>query len=159
MEWRGASLAAESVADFWSNQLNGIEAISRFRVEELEVPGASEAARNSNYVRARSILDNVDLFDAEFFGIYPREAELMDPQQRLFHRSCWQAFEDAGYDPFSYTGSVGVYAGCSMGTYFLSNACNSSSFIRKFTGAYQVENYSEMMETVATSWRLEFPIS
>ena len=136
---------AESVADFWRNQLNGVEAISRFRVEELEVPGAAEAARNSNYVLARSILDNVDLFDAEFFGIYPREAELMDPQQRLFLESCWQAFEDAGYDPFSYTGSVGVYAGCSMGTYFLSNACNSSSFIRKFTGAYQVENYSEMM--------------
>src|ERR1700722_20969622 len=128
---------AASVAQFWKNQLAGIESISHFRPEDLEVP--AQLARDPNYVMARSIIDNADQFDADFFGIYPREAELMDPQQRLFLESCWQAFEDAGYDPFIYTGSVGVYAGCSMGTYFLSNACNSSSFIRKFTGAYQVE--------------------
>ena len=94
---------------------------------------------------ARSILDDVDLFDAEFFGIYPREAELMDPQHRLFLESCWQAFEDAGYDPLSYSGSVGVYAGCSMGTYFLSQVCSNPAFIKKFTGGYQVGNYPEMM--------------
>ena len=136
---------ADSVADFWRNQLSGIEAISRFRANELEIPGAAEKARNSNYVLARSILENVDQFDAEFFGIYPREAELMDPQHRLFLESCWQAFEDAGYDPFAYQGSVGVFAGCSMGTYFLSRVCSNPDFIRKFTGAYQVGNYPEMM--------------
>ena len=96
---------ARSVAEFWRNQLNGIEAISHFRVEELEIPNAAEVARDPNYVRARSILEDVDLFDAEFFGIYPREAELMDPQQRLFLECCWEAFEDAGYDPSNYTGA------------------------------------------------------
>ncbi|MGH9454408.1 MAG: beta-ketoacyl synthase N-terminal-like domain-containing protein, partial [Terriglobia bacterium] len=136
---------AKSVAEFWNHQLNGVEAISHFRVEDLEVPGAEDLARDPNYVRARSILDDVDLFDAEFFGIYPREAELMDPQQRLFLECCWQAFEDAGYDPSNYPGPIGVYAGSSTSTYFLSRLCASPGFIRKFTGGYQVGNYPEMM--------------
>src|SRR5579872_5096617 len=98
---------ARSVAEFWRNQIAGIESISQFRVEDLEIPNAAQVSKDPTYVRARSILDDVDLFDAEFFGIYPREAELIDPQQRLFLESCWQAFEDAGYDPFAYPGPVG----------------------------------------------------
>ena len=136
---------ARSVAEFWRNQLNGIEAISQFRVDDLEVPHRVELSRDPDYVRARSILDDVDLFDAEFFGMYPREAELTDPQQRLFLECCWQAFEDAGYDPSSYPGSIGVYAGSSPSTYFLSRLCSQPDFIRKFTGGYQVANYPEML--------------
>jgi amino acid adenylation domain-containing protein len=136
---------ASSVAEFWRNQLEGVEAISHFEVEELEVPGARELSARPGYVRSRSVLKDVDLFDAEFFGIYPREAELMDPQHRLFLECCWQALEDAGYDPFSYPGSIGVHAGCSMPTYFLSRLCASDDFIQKFTGGYQVSNYLEML--------------
>src|ERR1700682_5151835 len=131
---------AGSVAEFWQNQLNGFEAISHFAIEELEVPGAAELAKNPNYVRARSVLPDVDLFDAEFFGIHPREAELMDPQHRLFLECCWQAFEDAGYDPAAYSGSIGVFAGSSMPTYFLSRLCTDKDFIPKFTGGYHVGN-------------------
>lgn len=136
---------ARSVGEFWRNQINGIEAISHFRVEDLEVPDALELAQDPNYVRARSILDDADLFDAEFFGIYPREAELMDPQQRLFLECCWQAFEDAGCDPSGFPGPIGVYAGSSTSTYFLSRVCAKPGFIQKFTGGYQVGNYTEMM--------------
>ena len=136
---------AQSVAEFWRNQLAGIESISHFRVEDLEIPDAVERSRDADYVRARSILEDADLFDAEFFGIYPREAELMDPQQRLFLECCWQAFEDAGYDPALYPGPIGVYAGCSTSTYFLSQLCTDPEFIRKFTSGYQVGNYPEMM--------------
>jgi amino acid adenylation domain-containing protein len=136
---------ASSVAEFWRNQLEGVEAISHFQVEELEVPDARELSARPSYVRARSVLDDVDLFDAEFFGIYPREAELMDPQHRLFLECCWQALEDAGYDPFSYRGSIGVHAGCSMPTYFLSQLCPKGDFIQKFTGDYQVGSYLEML--------------
>jgi amino acid adenylation domain-containing protein len=136
---------ARTVAEFWRNQLNGVESISHFSVEELEVPGAAELSRNPNYVRARSILADAGQFDPEFFGIYPREAELMDPQQRLFLECCWQAFEDAGYDPAACSGAVGVYAGSSASTYFLSNICKTPGFIESFTGTYQVGNYPEMM--------------
>ncbi|MGA8233752.1 MAG: amino acid adenylation domain-containing protein [Candidatus Acidiferrales bacterium] len=136
---------ARNVAEFWKNQLAGIESISHFTVEELEVPDAVELSRHPNYVRARSILEDVDLFDAEFFGMYPREAELMDPQQRLFLEVCWTALEDAGCDPFAYPGAIGVYGGNSVSTYFLSRLCADPDFIRRFTGAYQVGNYPEMM--------------
>jgi amino acid adenylation domain-containing protein len=136
---------AQNVAEFWRNQLEGVEAISRFKVEELEVPRARELSERPTYVRARSILADVDLFDAEFFGIYPREAELMDPQHRLFLECCWEALEDAAYDPFTYPGSIGVHAGCSMPTYLLSRRCASDAFFQKFTSGYQVGNYLEMM--------------
>ncbi len=136
---------AQSVAEFWRNQIAGIEAISQFRVEELEVPRVSEIAGKPNYVRARSVLDGVEMFDADFFGIYPREAELTDPQQRVFLECCWQALEDGGYDPFSFAGLIGVYAGCSPSTYFLTRLCTQPGFIEKFTGGYQVGNYPEMM--------------
>ena len=136
---------ARSVAEFWRNQLQGVEAVSHFSVDELEIPNASEIALQPGYVRARSVLSDSDLFDAEFFGIYPREAELMDPQQRLFLECCWDAFEDAGYDPFAYPLPIGVFGGCSVSTYFLSRLCINPGFISKFTGAYQVGNYPEMM--------------
>jgi amino acid adenylation domain-containing protein len=136
---------ARSVAEFWRNQLDGIEGISHFRVEDLEIPNAAEVARNPNYVRAHSVLDEVDMFDPDFFGIYPKEAELIDPQQRLFLECCWQAFEDAGYDPANYPGPIGVYAGSSTSTYFLSRLCTNPGFIQKFVGGYQVDNYPEMM--------------
>jgi amino acid adenylation domain-containing protein len=136
---------AATVAEFWKNQLAGIESISHFRVEELEVQGAAELARNPNYVKARSVIDGADLFDADFFGIYPREAELMDPQQRIFLECCWQALEDGGYDPGAYAGAIGVYAGSSTSTYFLSRLCSKPGFIEGFTGGYQVGNYAEMM--------------
>lgn len=136
---------AQSVAEFWRNQLNGIEAISHFRADELEVPNAAELSKDPSYVRARSVLEDVGLFDADFFGILPRDAELMDPQQRLFLESCWQAFEDAGYDPSTYPGSVGVYAGSSQSTYFLTRLCTNPGFIAKYSGGYQVGSYPEMM--------------
>ena len=136
---------AQSVAEFWRNQLNGVEAISHFRVDELEVPNAAELSKDPSYVRARSILEDVGLFDAEFFGILPRDAELMDPQQRLFLESCWQAFEDAGYDPSIYPGPIGVFAGSSQSTYFLTRLCTNPGFIAKYSGGYQVGSYPEMM--------------
>jgi amino acid adenylation domain-containing protein len=136
---------ARSVAEFWRNQINGIEAISQFRVEDLEIPDAATVVQDLSYVRARSVLEDVDMFEPEFFGILPKEAELLDPQQRLFLECCWQAFEDAGYDPASYDGPIGVYAGSSTSTYFLSRLCTRPGFIRKFVGGYQVDNYPEMM--------------
>jgi len=136
---------ARSVAEFWQNQLQGIEAISQFTVEELEVPNAIELAKQPNYVKARGILCDIDLFDADFFGMLPREAELTDPQQRLFLECCWETFEDAGYDPFRYPGSVGVFAGVSSPSYFLSQFCKTPGFIDKYNGGYQLANYPQMM--------------
>ena len=81
------------------------------------------AAQKPNYVRARAIIEDADKFDAAFFGIYPKEAELIDPQQRIFLECCWHAFEDSGYDPLVYKGLTAVFAGCSFNSYFAQQVC------------------------------------
>jgi amino acid adenylation domain-containing protein len=136
---------ARSVAEFWKNQLSGVEAISHFRLEDLELEGSKAPAQQANYVPARSILDDIEMFDAEFFGILPNDALVMDPQHRLFLECCSEAFEDAGYDPFKYAGSIGVIAGSSYGSYFLSQLCRQPGFVDNFLDNYQIGNYSSMM--------------
>ncbi len=103
---------APTAAAFWSNLLGGVESIARFSDEELLAAGIAEhLVADPHYVKAAPILADHDGFEAGFFGYAPREAQLMDPQQRLFLEVAWEAFEDAGYDPSGDKGVVGVYAG------------------------------------------------
>src|SRR5205823_3448387 len=96
---------ARSVEEFWRNLRDGVEAISFFTDEELLAAGIGRAQlATPGYVRARGVLEDVELFDAGFFGYSPREAETLDPQQRLFLECAWQALESAGYDPQGYAG-------------------------------------------------------
>ena len=67
--------------------------------------------RDPSYVKASPVIEGIDLFDSRFFGIPPREANFLDPQQRFFLETAWTALEDAGCDPQRYSGSIGVYAG------------------------------------------------
>ncbi|MFB0846526.1 type I polyketide synthase [Paenibacillus oleatilyticus] len=109
-----------NVREFWDNLLNSRESITFFSKEELLKEGIpSSLLDDPFYVYARGILDNIDLFDADFFGMTPREAELTDPQHRLFMESCWEALEDAGYDPERYPHRIGVFAGESLNSYLL----------------------------------------
>jgi acyl transferase domain-containing protein/glutamate-1-semialdehyde aminotransferase len=111
---------ARNLAEFWRNLATGRETISRFSRDELEPSSPEEAASMSDplYVPARGILEGAELFDPSFFGVLPKEAEVMDPQQRVFLESAWEALEDAGYDPQAYRGAIGVFAGMSNNTYF-----------------------------------------
>jgi len=114
---------ARTIAEFWRNLLAGVESISRFAPHELE-PCSSEnpAVRaDPRYVPARGIVDDVELFDAAFFGITPKEAQILDPQQRLFLEAAWEALEQAGYAPGTHRGTVGVFAGMSNNAYFSAN--------------------------------------
>ena len=99
------------VETFWKNLVAGRESISFFTSDQTN---GSEPV-----VNAAGMIEGADLFDAEFFGYSPREAELMDPQQRLFLEYAWIALESAGYDPLACPGAVGVFAGASMDTYLL----------------------------------------
>jgi acyl transferase domain-containing protein len=104
---------ARDAAAFWENLKGGVESVSFFSDEELAATGVDpELLRNPNYIKARSLLDDIDLFDAEFFGYSPKEAAAMDPQQRVFLETAWQALENAGYDGEKYDGAIGVFAGC-----------------------------------------------
>jgi len=109
---------AENLSQYWENLRDGVESISTFSEEELTASGIDRSVFNHpNYVKAGSVLEDIDLFDATFFGINPREAESMDPQQRLFMECAWHALEDAGYDPDAYGGAVAVYGGCASSSY------------------------------------------
>ena len=109
---------ASTIEQFWENLAQGVESIRFFTDEELASAGIPEQLiADHYYVPAKGFLEDADLFDAAFFGYPPREAELIDPQQRLFLESSWEALERAGYDPARYQGSIGVYAGSSTNTY------------------------------------------
>lgn len=117
---------AESATEFWANLCSARESITRFSDEELRAAGIPERKlQDPNFVKARGLIKDPECFDAAFFGYTARDAELMDPQQRLFLEHCWAALEDAGYAPTQYPGSVGVWGGMSTGmennTYLLSN--------------------------------------
>ena len=103
---------ANNIHELWNNLKNGVESVSFFTDAELEEAGISEEERmNPNYVKATGRLENHHCFDAEFFGYTPFEADIIDPQVRLFHETVWHALEDAAYDPHSYDGLIGLYAG------------------------------------------------
>lgn len=103
---------ASNIDAFWKNLTEGVESIQRFTEEELRASGVSEATINAeNYVPYGSFLEGKNTFDASFFGYLPDEAKLMDPQTRVFHEIVWSALENAGYDPNSYKGLIGLYAG------------------------------------------------
>ncbi|MBW4506985.1 MAG: acyltransferase domain-containing protein [Scytonematopsis contorta HA4267-MV1] len=113
---------AASVDEFWQNLTNGVESISHFTDEELLHAGVEpDLLNHPNYVKSASILKNIELFDAAFFGFTPREAEITDPQHRLFLESAWSALENAGYDSESYSGQIGIFAGVSTSSYFFTN--------------------------------------
>ncbi|MGE3776669.1 MAG: aminotransferase class III-fold pyridoxal phosphate-dependent enzyme, partial [Pirellulaceae bacterium] len=138
---------AKSVEQFWQNLVAGIDCISRFRDDELEfsVLSAQDKARGRKSVAARGVLADVDLFDAEFFGIYPREAEIMDPQHRIFLECAWESLESAGYNPHAFDGMIGVFAGASLNTYLLHNLCGDGKFAGRLAGNYQVGEYQAML--------------
>jgi amino acid adenylation domain-containing protein len=110
---------APGVESLWENLRAGVESIRRFTDDELIAAGVPEELRTDPaYVPARGALEGVDGFDAAFFGFTPREAEVTDPQQRLFLEVAWEALENAGYDPERGPGRVGVYAGASTSSYY-----------------------------------------
>lgn len=110
---------AADVQRYWDNLVNGADTIQRFSRDELDPAVAVQERESPNYVPVRGQMPEYDRFDAEFFGISPRDAEMLDPQHRVFLEMVWRALEDAGYAPGTLARElVGVYAGMSYNTYF-----------------------------------------
>ncbi|HET7287677.1 MAG TPA: polyketide synthase, partial [Pyrinomonadaceae bacterium] len=130
---------ARNTDEFWRNLRDGVESISFFPELMNEGP---------DYVPAKAIVDDVELFDAKFFDYSPREAEMIDPQHRMMLECAVEAFEHAGYDPQRVKGRVGVYAGVSAGSYLDANLSSHAELIDR-VGAYQVDigNHGEFVPT------------
>jgi amino acid adenylation domain-containing protein len=128
---------ADNIEEFWENLQNNTESITLFSDREMESSGVPrEVIDQPNYVKAGAVLKGIDLFDASFFGFSPREAEIMDPQQRLLLEAAWQAMEDAGYDPTSFEGRIGLFAGAGMSSYLINNLLTNRELI-KSVGRFQ----------------------
>jgi acyl transferase domain-containing protein/acyl carrier protein len=139
---------AKTPEEFWQNLRAGVESITFFTDEELRASGIDEAIlQNPAYVKAGGVLDDIKSFDASFFGLNPREAQVMDPQHRLFLECAWEVLEHAGYDADSYTGRISVHGGAGFNTYLI-NLFSNPELIESF-GRYQtvLQNLSEHMTT------------
>jgi phthiocerol/phenolphthiocerol synthesis type-I polyketide synthase E len=122
----GSFPGAKDLRQFWINLTTGVESIRRFTDEELLQRGVdAESLQSPDFVKAASCLEDTDRFAAGFFNYSPREAELMDPQHRLFLEHSWSALEDAGYAPRHLKEQVGVFAGMSLSAYLLFNLVNN----------------------------------
>jgi acyl transferase domain-containing protein/thioesterase domain-containing protein/acyl carrier protein len=129
---------ARSTSELWKALCDGVESIAFFSDEELEQAGINATVlKDPRYVKAKGALADADLFDASFFGMNPREAELTDPQQRVFLECAWEALENAGYNPDTYEGPIGVFAGASgMNSYLLGNLYTNRDLFD--AAAYQI---------------------
>lgn len=107
---------------YWKNLRDGVESIRFFTDEELRARGVpDELITHPDYVKAGVVLDGFDTWDAPFFGFNPRDAEIMDPQHRVFMECTWEALENAGIDPSRFEGSIGLFAGSGMAAYMTYN--------------------------------------
>ncbi|WP_249200274.1 type I polyketide synthase [Thetidibacter halocola] len=133
---------AADIDAYWRNLRDGVSSIRRLSEDDLRAAGEDPGLmRHRDYVPFAAPLDGYEMFDAEFFGLSPKEAAIMDPQHRQFLETAWAAMENAGHVPETFGGPIGVFAGCGMGSYFYFNVCsnpdlveNTGMFLLRHTG-------------------------
>lgn len=128
---------ADSIDELWDILKEGKETTSFFSEAELD-PSVPLSLRNDpDYVKARGIVNNVQAFDPAFFGITPKLAEMMDPQQRIFLEIAWEALERAGYAAENHGNTIGVFAGVRHNSYYDHNVMPNQDMIDN-VGRFQV---------------------
>jgi phthiocerol/phenolphthiocerol synthesis type-I polyketide synthase E len=142
---------ARSCEQLWDNLRNGVDSIETFEDEELLANGAvtPELLADPNYVRSNAIVRDIDLFDADFFGLSVREAEVIDPQHRVFLELCWEALEEAGHPPDRFEGSIGVFGGAAEREHAYKHRLYSNDALMRSIGMFSLMlgNTREFMPT------------
>lgn len=133
---------ASTIDALWELLKEGKETTRFFSDTELDATIPASLKNDPLYVKARGVIDQADQFDAQFFGLSPKVAQLMDPQQRVFLEIAWEALEQTGYLPQQYSGRVGVFAGCGNNTYYQNNIPGHQELIDQ-VGAFQVMTLNE----------------
>ena len=141
---------AHNLDEFWQNLHDGVESIRDLTDAELMAAGATaEELASPEYVKRASVLDDVPMFDASFFGFSPRDASIMDPQHRHFLECAWEALEDAGHPPQRFDGSIGVFAGSGMNTYLIHNLLANRRLLES-AGLFQLKQTGNDKDVLAT---------
>ena len=134
---------AATVDEFWTNLCQGEESLTvSSRADLLDAGLTPDVVDHPDFVPVKGALQDADLFDASFFDINPREAEVMDPQQRVFLECAWTALEAAGVDPLTYRGRIGVFAGTGMNQYLVFNLMTEQDTARSY-GLFQTQLASD----------------
>lgn len=121
---------------FWQNLRDGVECVTEFSKEDLVSSGIDPSIINyPSYINNGIILEDLELFDASFFGFSTREAEVLDPQHRIFLECAWEAMENAGYDANSCKGSLGVYGGVDLSSYEIRNIYANEDAVKTISRA------------------------
>lgn len=125
---------ARNIEEFWRNLREGRECVSFFKDDQVQWLPIEHPPRldDPRYVKARAVMEKPEWFDAAFFGMNPKEAEVMDPQHRVFLECAWEALEHAGCNPDTYEGMIGVFAGASMNTYLFTNLLSNPNVVKDF---------------------------
>lgn len=119
----------KDVYHLWENTLNGIDCIKKFTRDEVDSYHNDLGYVDSrNYRFVGGYPFGYSSFDAAFFGISPKEAMFMDPQQRKFLECAYKALEHAGYNPLEMPNSVGVFASEGVNSYLLNNIIDSGNW-------------------------------
>lgn len=124
-----------SSEEFWKNLIEGKDLSHQVTEADLRAEGIEQVSPNT--VRRTYALDDPYAFDATFFGYHPKEAELTDPQHRIFLETAYQALESAGYDPYRFEGNIGIFGGVARNTYFTNNLLSNKDLLEKSGGWYQ----------------------
>jgi acyl transferase domain-containing protein/surfactin synthase thioesterase subunit/acyl carrier protein len=151
---------ATTPEEYWKNLCQGVESITFFSDQELMAAGVDPSlVANPNYVKAAPTLRDVEMFDASFFGYSPKDAALMDPQHRLFLEVCWEAFENAGYDPANCPGKVGVLSTCGgVVTSYLLAKLHHADFPGQTASISHINNDKDFLSTrVSYKFNLKGP--
>ena len=141
---------ARNTEEFWRNLRDGVEAIRPFSDAELLAAGVSaDELAQPEYVKSGVVLEDLDMFDAAFFGFSPKDASIMDPQHRVFLECAWEALEDAGHVPESFAGSIGVYAGSGMNSYMIYNLLTNEALVES-AGMFLIRQTGNDKDVLAT---------
>jgi len=145
---------ANNAQEFWENLVKEKESLVEFTEEELENAGISpKTYKDPNYVRRRGVVRDADMFDAEFFNFTPREAELLDPQHRLFLECAWHALEDSGVDPFNTDKKIAVFGGTGS-PYHLVDTIDNESVLKYANGTSIITSNDKDYVTTRVSYKL-----
>jgi amino acid adenylation domain-containing protein len=125
---------ANDIFEFWQNLLTGKDVSHEVTDADLAAEGV--APGTGQYVRRTYALDNPYAFDATFFGYLLKEAEMTDPQHRIFLETAYEALESAGYNPFGYEGNIGIFGGVARNLYFHKNVATHPELLET-AGGYQ----------------------
>ncbi|WP_373515050.1 beta-ketoacyl synthase N-terminal-like domain-containing protein, partial [Persicitalea sp.] len=133
---------ANTIDELWEVLKEGQETIQFFNFDDLDASIPDGTKSDASYVKARGIIKGIHEFDAAFFGLTPKLAEVMDPQQRIFLEIAWEVLEETGYLPRFYPGRIGVYAGCGNNTYYLNNVLPNQAVVEQI-GSFQAMTVNE----------------